>query len=80
MKRNIRILFGFIIMTGLLLITTDSCIKPNPVGNCWIDCICGNCGFSYADDLTEKECKKQVAEDNAADECGCGCSYTWEEY
>jgi hypothetical protein len=80
MKRKFRIFFGSLILTGSLFITTDSCVKNLIEGNCYIDCICGDCGYSYSDSLTKKECEAQAAEDSANSDCTCGCSYTWEEW
>ena len=79
MKRKFRIFFGSLILTGSLFITTDSCVKNLIEGDCFIDCICGDCGYSYYDYLTKKECADEAAQASEESECTCGCTYTWEE-
>jgi hypothetical protein len=81
MKRNIKILSGFIIMIGLLSITTDSCIKPNATGTCYLHCSCGICDDEIsAADNTKSECETwyNAQKDNGT--CGCPCTWEWVEY
>ena len=81
MKRSYSIITGCIIITGLLLITNDSC-KKEPHGHCVVKCICNNCnptGYTVTGADTEKACIEDWKRNNAAGAAAnCPCSCTWE--
>jgi hypothetical protein len=81
MKRSLRILFGSIIVGGLILIFHDSCEKPWAKGTCYLHCSCGSCDDEIsAADNTKSECENWYEAQKNSGNCGCPCTWEWKEY